>query len=1084
MIPSNTRKQPASSIRQQANDSGLVASNSTASRFLGSRPKAWMQNASVSSPTSPITRRPSRPLPPANKPQPGRNLGPKDAICPSGNTNTNGDIPASKEPKDAVPTQCLSPVSPNMLPPALPVTPATVQQDQLVQQLVHPAQTVEQTTQALPSPSLSHGSHPAGDIPCANQVTADTEVPAVSVPPALGHHTAPPGQGSHAPQASRDSPQVDRSTIPQEHPLAEAAQPSEQDSEGQDKHQNKRPRLTTFQPPTTTSPSAAPITPVTPTTTTTTSTASIAAITTATATAPAPHVPVSLQPLSLTPLITGAGTNLPGNALPPLQQPPTDLSPQALNSCALFLDSIASRFQPTESTFIHMLRDACSSYDLHYLALHQLYCLSLKFHGSYPGIGNYATRGIQTVLGLISNSTKLSATFIEYFSAFPSDYPTIVSLNKQYAAAVSAIVSWAASLVNIWPPFFSNVINRGYPPLLDEIATSLGVHSNVMHGIFYSGCVSRLVANRAPGLRDAWKHILKKNIDSYRNRLKRANTQNPVTEAHIQNENRQLALMYQKIGEKYPPKGTPPVPVMQPAVPQQSVYHQQPSYNTHPMLQPLRSSHPLPPRPVPSHPTPGLIPSQQYSRFPSAATTGLQPFPQPLPPLFQQQPSTDIPSTATALTNPSPITIPAYAHGLHQPVTDSTATLTPIIPCFMPSYQAYPSPPVPPQPVGTPLFPPRNANSLPPANPSPNASVHLAHLRVVNVSLPKPGSQEPGENLFHSFESFAVSPTCLDWMQCNSQHTFNLSQSQHAALPRHLKPPNTCHITQGVFDGCKTYQIKCVHVTDTHSLTEEGWMATECTWPTAIYIHVNGHEHFLQRRFHFGKDLPVSINRVLKPGKNEVKITIIGPPEAYKKKFAIAVEVIDVASYKRTREAIQTLSQPQSLNLIFNRLTNNTINTDELSFVDDFITIPIIDPFMARIFDIPVRTVSCKHTECFDLNTFLDTRLSRVAKGPHGMAEDWKCPICNEDARPKRLLIDQFLIQVREELANRKQLDDVTAIRVRADKSWDVVMRQPSTGRTARGPLTREEEEATATTSATSNSPRATQAPPEIIELD
>ncbi|EGD98197.1 hypothetical protein TESG_05581 [Trichophyton tonsurans CBS 112818] len=1077
MISSNTRKQPASSIRQQANDSGLVASNSTASRFLGSRPKAWMQNASISSPASPITRRPSRPLPPANKPQPGPNLSSKDTICPSGNTNANGNTPAAKECKDAAPTQCLSPVSPNMLPPAIPITPALVQQDQQVQQLVHPGQTVEKTTQPLPSLSLSHRSHPAGDIPCANQVTADIEVLAVSAPPGLGHHTASSGQGSHPSRESQDSPQVDRSTIPREHPLAETAQCSEQDGEGQDRHQNKRPRLTTFQPPTTTSLSTAPITPVTPTTTTTASTASAATITTGRDTASASHTPVSLQPLSLAPFITGAGTNLPGNALPPLQQPPTDLSPQALNSCALFLDRIGSKFQPAESTFIHMLRDACKSYDLQYLALHQLYCLSLKFHGSYPGIGNYATRGIETVLGLISTSTKLSATFIEYFSAFPSDYPTIVSRNKQYAAAVSAIISWAASLAITWPPFFSNVISRGYPPLLDEIVTSLGVHSNVMQGIFYTGCVSRLVANRAPGLREAWKHILKKNIDSYRNRLKEANTPNSVTEAHIQNENRHLALMYLKIGEKYPPIGTPPVPVTQP-VSRIILSINNPPTTLLPCLTPP-FHHPLPPRPAP-HPTPGIIPSQQHTRFPSAATTGLSPFPQPLPPTFQPQPSTVIPSTASTSTTPSLIPMPEYAHGLRQPVTVSTATLTPINPCFLPSYQAYPGPPVPPQPVGTPLFPPRNANALPPANPSPTASLHLAHLRVVNVSLPKPGSQEPGEHLFHSFESFAISPTCLDWMQCNSQHTFNLSQSQHTALPRHLKPPNTCHITQGVFDGCKTYQIKCVRVSDTNSLTEKGWMATECTWPTAIYIHVNGHEHFLQRRFHFGKDLPVSINRVLKPGENVVKITIIGPPEGHKKKFAIAVEVIDVASYKRTREAIQTLSQPQSLNLIFNRLTNNTVNTDELCFVDDFISIPIIDPFMARVFDVPVRTVSCKHTECFDLNTFLDTRLSRVAKGPHGMAEDWKCPICNEDARPKRLLIDQFLVQVREELANRKQLDDVTAIRVRADKSWDVVMRQPSAGKTARGASTKEEEEATST----SDSPRATQVPPEIIELD
>ncbi|EFQ99721.1 MIZ zinc finger protein [Nannizzia gypsea CBS 118893] len=1104
MISPNSRKQPTSSIRQQANDSELVASNSTASRFLGSRPKAWMQNKNLPGPAPTITRRPSRPLHTTNKTRAVPKIGPKDTPYPSEKGPGKGNIPASKEPKDAAPTQCLSPVSSPMLPPAIritpdPIIPDSVQQAQQAQQSAPSEKTVEQPTQPLPSPNPSHRSHPTGNTPGADPVTADIGVSTAPDLPAEEHHAAsswpspssmiPPQQSSQAPQTTKGSPQAGRSTVRQMHPLVEVAQRSGQDGGDQDKHQNKRPRLTSFQPPTATSVSATPISPITSTTTTPRPIINTLVTTTTAATTSALYAPLSPQLPSLIPLSPGTGVNPPGSSASPLQQPPTDLSPQALNSCAEFLSSIIPTFQPSEATFIYMLRDACVGYDLQYLALHQLYCLSVKSSGLLPDIGEHAMRGITTVTGLICPSTKLSSAYIEYFSSFPSDFSALVPQNRPYAAAVEAVKGWAASLITTWPGFFSKVISRGYPPLLDEIITSLGVLSSVMHGIFYSRCVSTLVANRAPGLREAWRVILKKNIEFYRNRLKKANTSNPVPEVQTQGENKYLVMMYQRIGEKHPPRGTS-LPVTQPVVPQHTVFHQQPRYNSLPMSQPLRSNHSLPPRPAPPRPIPVLTTGQQqHMRFPGTATSIPQASAfQPRQPIFQSQPPAVVPSVAAAA---SMATRQAYTPATHQLVTPSTATYNQINSYHLPSYQAYPTPSIQPplqaipQLTGTPLFPPRGANALPPANPSPSASHHLAHLRVANVSMSKPESQEPGENLFHSFESFAIPPTSLDWNQCNFQIPFTLSQSQYTTLPRPLHLPNTCHITQGVFDGCKAYQVKCIRLTNTLSLTEEKWMAAECSWPTAIYIHINGQEHFFRRKFHFGKDLPVPISRALRQGTNEIKISLIGTPEERRKyTFAIAVEVVNVASHKRTREAVQTLSQPQSLDIILNRLTNNTVDSDELCFVDDFIAIPLIDPFMARIFNIPVRTVTCKHTECFDLDTFFDTRLSRVAKGPHGMAEDWKCPICNEDARPKRLLIDQFLVQVRKELAERKQLDDVTSIKVRADKSWDIITRQSGTGKAVGGSSLRADEEVTATTVSISASPRAAQAPPEIIEID
>ncbi|KAM5443509.1 hypothetical protein MferCBS31731_001282 [Microsporum ferrugineum] len=1050
MISPNARRQPSSSTsRQQINGSELVASNSTASRFLGSRPKAWMQNANNTTGAAPvITRRPSRPAP---RPSPAAaaavstkerapsnsDTGQKTTSCPPG--SAEGPTPVSEVSGDAVSASVyLSPVSSeSIFPPAVPITPGPVQP-------VQPKQPVqqEQAVQPLPSPNPSHKSDPRGTTPRAEPVTA--EVTAQPAPLVDGRQTASPRP---PPPPLRCITTPSQQNVPSlGSPLVvAAAQSNVHLVSDQDNHRDKRPRLAVSKPP---------------------------ALLSQTCTSPSP-----INNNNNNNGMSEARSAGPGP--PKLQQPPIELSPQALNACVPFLNGVVSTFQSHEAAYIYLLRDACVLYDLQYLALHQLHCISAISAKKLPGFGAKGQRAVAIVLDMVCHKARASSVFLHYFSAFPSDFATITSQNQRYAAAIESIKRWAPSFADTWPKFFSKVYNRGYPPLIDEIIHELGVHSVIMQSVFYTACVSTLTVNRPAALREAWKTVRQKNIDFYQHRLRMANTSNPVSAVHIQGENSYLASMFQQIYAVYPPPGVAPIPsqATHHMNPQQTLYATPPGYPSTPQVAPFS------------------VTNRQAMRFPAAASTRSQPT-RPLP--FQRQttlPSqtSTAPSNTTARIHPSMPSTAAqpYPSPTRQPITVSTANFN-NNPPLTPSNQAYAHPPAQhymqptptAQPIGTPLFPPPNANALPPTNPSPTSSLHLSHLRVVNVSLSKGGSSKPGENLFQSFESFAISPTTLGWDQYNFQLPLTLSSNQYAALPRPLHPPNTFHIIQGIVDRSKIYQIRCVRSTDSQPLTEEKWVMAECSWPLAIYIHVNGVEHFFRRKFHFGKDLPVPINRALKCGLNEIKVALIGTPEERKgSTFAIAVEVIDVTSYKRAREAIQTLSLSQSLGNIVKRLTNNTADSDELCVIDDFITVALIDPFMARIFDIPVRTVSCKHNECFDLDTFLNTRLSRVLKRPHGMAEDWKCPICNEDARPKRLIIDQFLVHVREELARRKQLDDVTAIKIRADQTWGVITRQTNSVKSTRDSSLKVDETGVATT-ITISSPKTAQSPPEIIELD
>lgn len=47
----------------------------------------------------------------------------------------------------------------------------------------------------------------------------------------------------------------------------------------------------------------------------------------------------------------------------------------------------------------------------------------------------------------------------------------------------------------------------------------------------------------------------------------------------------------------------------------------------------------------------------------------------------------------------------------------------------------------------------------------------------------------------------------------------------------------------------------------------------------------------------------------------------------------------------------------------------------------------------------------------------------------------WRCPICKADSRPQRLVVDGFLMAVRESLAAKNMLK-TRAINVESDGSW------------------------------------------------
>jgi hypothetical protein len=176
---------------------------------------------------------------------------------------------------------------------------------------------------------------------------------------------------------------------------------------------------------------------------------------------------------------------------------------------------------------------------------------------------------------------------------------------------------------------------------------------------------------------------------------------------------------------------------------------------------------------------------------------------------------------------------------------------------------------------------------------------------------------------------------------------------------------------------------------------------------------------------------------LIKEGDNSVEIAVMRTlnDDSYLN-YRLAIEVIGVKSHEKIKETCLTtkvLPEKQVLDAIKAKLSTTEDDDDEIAIVQSNLLINLCDPFSTfQICNTPARGKLCPHNNCFDLDTFLRTRMR---KGGVSLPDMWRCPICGADARPDNLVVDGFLQEVHTEL-RAKGLLQTRAIVVNADGSW------------------------------------------------
>lgn len=342
------------------------------------------------------------------------------------------------------------------------------------------------------------------------------------------------------------------------------------------------------------------------------------------------------------------------------------------------------------------------------------------------------------------------------------------------------------------------------------------------------------------------------------------------------------------------------------------------------------------------------------------------------------------------------------------------------------------------------LFPPADYIPQPSA---PNPSVTALHQsgvqspRLVPTDPPVATAQH-SKRYYQVVVDFATKPILVPANKVTT-YEFQMSKEDFARVANDVYVDGESMARRRVTRGSRQYRLRCAKAGKNEELGPADWVVKDHSWPEHIFVEFNGHYPELRRKQpHHGKDLALDLTPHLKhgdgaAGANSLKVSISQAKGQPKPTYALAIEIIEVLDHQQVTEQIlekNRIPADETLKKIKAILSGS--DDDDIVAVSTDLTIDLTDPFMAKIFDIPVRGKYCLHRECFDLYTFLETRASKFRKPMEPCMPDvWKCPRCGKDARPMNLVLDDFLLDVRQKLEQQDKLD-TKAILVNQSGEW------------------------------------------------
>ena len=709
-----------------------------------------------------------------------------------------------------------------------------------------------------------------------------------------------------------------------------------------------------------------------------------------------------------------------------------------------------------------LLEEACNCEDWFYLTLHQIYCWASLNRTVLPQLGFTPARehALASLEAILIPNTQLQPMALEWLSQFPTNPLEILrGSNADASAAIDLMHAFLDKLSQEWSQLSGSCLVRKYPPSPYELHARLGMSSTVLQKVFFTFIFRQIEG----GDNQSWVdyatqffNFTQSQLVEKFNRIKLGLSEAPP---NLDTGLAQFASEYFALRNKHASRPVLPTNVGV------SVEVAEPS---------LRST-PTAPEPTPSATSPivrtsadrnGFTPATSPGRPPgvfsglSNAATGTrtqyprQPLSNSMQPTMgprQQDFVQEITGTVSMLGTPYANTS-RRSSGLSNTLLQSSAGSTSSHPNLprgnIPRVQA-PSRNVAAIPghmtshiaTITRLLP--LAGKLMTINTHPNPDIlglHQARLLSPEPRIITDSSQPMLPRLYQVLQHFVLSPQLI--APGRSYYEWRIDLPAEDAVRKAYDTPvpasRPTSKSHRIFkQGSMVYRLRCVVKPGASQTapTETEWATAITHWPSSCLISLNESEIDTRRKSHHGRNLPCDLTAGIKEGTNTIEMSVHLGPEEMSHTFAVAIEQIECLDHAQCTKELTLIERPVSLANILKSL-HRTVGDDQIAIVDPHISIDLIDPFTAQIWKIPVRGKNCTHRECFDLEAFLDSRPNKVKGVFVSSADEWRCPICNKDARPQCLVLDGFLLDVSQQLAKQDDRDEVRAIQVVADGSW------------------------------------------------
>ncbi|KAI2623809.1 hypothetical protein GGS21DRAFT_334534 [Xylaria nigripes] len=288
---------------------------------------------------------------------------------------------------------------------------------------------------------------------------------------------------------------------------------------------------------------------------------------------------------------------------------------------------------------------------------------------------------------------------------------------------------------------------------------------------------------------------------------------------------------------------------------------------------------------------------------------------------------------------------------------------------------------------------------------SVDSSLHQSHLRSPKRILKVTSTTTPRERYYQAVKGFALDPTPISPQSYLYEFTFNVATAMTEKFTFNEKILGETLPVNRFSDGSLRLRLRCCNRPMTaEPIPDHVWVNLETIWPDHIFMSLNDQVIELKRKQHHSRDIPADISPFVHSGMNTLSVSILPSRTQRQHTPYLAVEIVEVLSHSSVLRMVNSFgrrSANETREVVRSRLANSlsdaTGDSKDLEISGEGLSIDLVDPFIFKIFSVPVRGKACTHLDCFDLENWLETRLGKKSSCACGRRPD-----CSHSSREEQ----------------------------------------------------------------------------------